>query len=106
MSISTNAEESDANQSKFYRVTSSEPITDADDLFDILSNFLMKDKRRQIAMEYLDEKDLISSRLTWVSTAIRDLLWWRLVSSLSVVSNFHFYIILRIKIIHTYFMNN
>ena len=101
MSISTNAEESDANQSKFYRVTSSEPITDADDLFDILSNFLMKDKRRQIAMEYLDEKDLISSRLTWVSTAIRDLL-----CPLSVVSNFHFYIILRMKIIHTYFMNN
>lgn len=63
--MSANAEESDANQSKFYRVISSEPVTDADALFDTLSKFLMKDKKRQISAEYLDEKDQISSRLTW-----------------------------------------
>jgi hypothetical protein len=67
MSMSANAEESDANQAKFYRVVSSEPVTDADALFDTLSKFLMKDKKRQISTEYLDEKDQISSRLTWVS---------------------------------------
>lgn len=65
MSMSANAEESDANQAKFYRVVSSEPVTDADALFDTLSKFLMKDKKRQLSTEYLDEKDQISSRLTW-----------------------------------------
>ena len=68
MSLSANAEESDANQSKFYRVISSKPVTNADALFDTLSKFLMKDKKRQISMEFLDEKDLISSRLIWVSS--------------------------------------
>lgn len=67
MSMSINAEESDANQSKFYKVLSSKPVTNADVLFDTLSKFLSKDKKRQIEMEFLDEKDLISSRLTWVS---------------------------------------
>lgn len=70
MSLSANAEESDANQSKFYRIVSTEPVTDADALFDTLSRFLMKDKKRQISTEYLDEKDQISSRLTWVSKIV------------------------------------
>jgi len=65
MSMSENAEENDANQSKFYRVDSTEPVTDVNDLFDTLSKFLMKDKKRQISTEYLDEKDQIASRLTW-----------------------------------------
>jgi len=67
--MSENAEENDANQSKFYRVLSSEPVTDANALFDTLSKFLMKDKIRQISTEYLDEKDQISLRLSWVSNA-------------------------------------
>ena len=65
--MSENAEENDANQSKFYRVDSTEPVTDVNELFDTLSKFLMKDKKRQISTEYLDEKDQIASRLTWVS---------------------------------------
>mmetsp|Transcript_23296 Transcript_23296/g.54922 ORF Transcript_23296/g.54922 Transcript_23296/m.54922 type:complete len:124 (+) Transcript_23296:206-577(+) len=69
--MSENAEENDANQSKFYRVVSTEPVTDASELFDALSKFLMKDKKRQLSTEYLDEKDQIASRLTWVSTSIR-----------------------------------
>mmetsp|Transcript_22843 Transcript_22843/g.48590 ORF Transcript_22843/g.48590 Transcript_22843/m.48590 type:complete len:194 (+) Transcript_22843:123-704(+) len=63
--MSQNAEENDANQSKFYRVVSSEPVTDADELFDTLSKFLLKDKKRQLSAEYLDEKDQIASRLSW-----------------------------------------
>ena len=70
MSFSANAEESDANQSKFYKVISSKPVTNADALFDTLSKFLTKDKKRQIAMEVLDEKDLLSLRLTWVSNFV------------------------------------
>ena len=65
--MSQNAEENDANQSKFYRVVSSKPVTDADELFDMLSKFLLKDKKRQLSAEYLDEKDQIASRLSWVS---------------------------------------
>ena len=65
--MSENAEENDANQSKFYRVVSTEAITDSNELFDALSNFLMKDKKRQLSAGYLDEKDQIASRLTWVS---------------------------------------
>ena len=68
MSLSENAEESDANQSNFYRIVSSEPVTDVNELFDTLSKFLMKDKKQQISTAYLDKRDQISSRLTWVST--------------------------------------
>eukprot|EP00535_Pseudo-nitzschia_heimii_P013590 CAMPEP_0197193320 /NCGR_PEP_ID=MMETSP1423-20130617/26933_1 /TAXON_ID=476441 /ORGANISM="Pseudo-nitzschia heimii, Strain UNC1101" /LENGTH=192 /DNA_ID=CAMNT_0042646489 /DNA_START=77 /DNA_END=655 /DNA_ORIENTATION=+ len=65
MSMSENAEENDANQSKFYRVISSEPVTDAGALFETLSKFLMNDKKRQISSGYLDERDEMSSRLIW-----------------------------------------
>lgn len=65
--MSENAEENDTNQSKFYRVLSSEPVTDTIILFDTIEKFLTKDKKRQLSSEYLDEKDQIASRLTWVS---------------------------------------
>ena len=45
MSLSENDEESDANQSKFYRIVFSEPVTDVNELFDTLSKLLMKDKK-------------------------------------------------------------
>ena len=67
MSLAENAEENDANQSKFYRVLSSDPVTDANTLFDTLSKFLIKDKKRQLSTEFLDEKDKIALRLSWVS---------------------------------------
>lgn len=65
MSLAENAEENDANQSKFYRVLSSDPVTDANTLFDTLSKFLIKDKKRQLSTEFLDEKDKIALRLSW-----------------------------------------
>jgi len=63
--MSINAEENDANQSKFYKVISSRPVTDSSELFDTLSKFLMKDKKQQISTGYLDEKDQITSRIIW-----------------------------------------
>ncbi len=81
-----NAEESDANQSKFYRVISSKPVTNAEALFDTLSKFLTKDKKRQIAMDFLDDKDLLSSRLMWVSIWVLDS--YPIVALVSVLSDF------------------
>ena len=65
--MTDNTEENYANQAKFYRILSSEPVIDADALFETLSKFLVNDKKRQISSGYLDERDQMSSRLTWVS---------------------------------------
>ncbi|MGK3735719.1 MAG: hypothetical protein ACI90V_002560 [Bacillariaceae sp.] len=65
MSLADNAEDLDANQLKFYRVVSSEPVSDANTLFDYMSKFLMKDKKKQLSTKFLDEKDQTVLRLSW-----------------------------------------
>jgi hypothetical protein len=65
MSLADNAEDLDANQLKFYREISSEPVTDANTLFDFMSNFLMKDKKKQLSTKFMDEKDQTVLRLSW-----------------------------------------
>lgn len=65
MSLADNAEDLDANQLKFYREISSEPVTDANTLFDYMSKFLMKDKKKQLSTKFVDEKDQTVLRLSW-----------------------------------------
>mmetsp|Transcript_54926 Transcript_54926/g.61381 ORF Transcript_54926/g.61381 Transcript_54926/m.61381 type:complete len:169 (-) Transcript_54926:433-939(-) len=65
MSLAENAEDLDANQLNFYRVLSSEPVIDSNELFDYMSKFLMKDKKQQLSTKFLDEKDQTALRLSW-----------------------------------------
>jgi len=71
MSLAENAEDLDANQLNFYRVLSSEPVTDSNELFDYMSKFLMNDKKQQLSTKFLDEKDQTALRLSWVSNTVQ-----------------------------------